>query len=187
MKSKTARRVAMTITVLRLPIVALFFLWVYTTHPPEGFFTALVLLALVEITDMLDGGVARRFGGTSELGAAMDPWSDSISRLTVYSALACVGLTSFALPIVMAMRDITVSYTRIITVSHGGSAGAYLGGKVKAWVQGVGAFALLSSPALDWSNGVQSAISWTVGVVTVLSMTEYIAGVFRVLREQKQG
>jgi len=76
---------------------------------------------------------------------------------------------------------VTVAYARVVIVTHGGSAAARLSGKSKAWVQGVGAFALLGGPLFAATGSYYTAVSWIVGVVTVLSAVEYIVAAFRSL------
>ena len=46
---------------------------------------------MIELTDALDGAIARARGVTSELGATLDPLTDSMSRLIVYWTLAAAG------------------------------------------------------------------------------------------------
>src|SRR5690606_15897420 len=80
-----------------------------------------VLLAISEVTDFLDGQLARRLGVVSETGAMLDPYSDSVSRLIVYWSLAQRDLTLSFVPLVMAVRDVTVAYCRITWVRQGKS------------------------------------------------------------------
>ena len=60
----------------------------------EGTWAILVATALVgavELSDLLDGHLARRHNVVSEFGKVFDPYADSVSRLTVYWALAMMG------------------------------------------------------------------------------------------------
>src|SRR5699024_10880691 len=66
--------------------------------------TLLVLLTLIEISDGLDGHLARKWEVRSEWGAMLDPYSDSVSRLIVYFGLGQSGLVHPALVLVMALR-----------------------------------------------------------------------------------
>jgi CDP-diacylglycerol--glycerol-3-phosphate 3-phosphatidyltransferase len=135
-----------------------------------------IILAISEVTDALDGFLARRLGVVSETGAMLDPYSDSISRLIVYWSLAWAGLALAIVPLVMAVRDVTVAYARITWVRKGKSVSARWSGKVKAVVQGVAAFALLWAPVYDdWTGEwVSTAVSWLVIAVTVYSAADYL-------------
>lgn len=143
--------------------------------------TCTVLLIAAELTDMLDGMLSRKLGVTSEIGATLDPYADSVSRIIVYWGLACAGLANVGVPLVLAVRDVTASYCRIVWVRSGKSAGARISGKVKAIVQAAGAFLLLLSPLFIPFTGswVTEAVSWCVIVVTAWSGCDYAAVTIR--------
>ena len=136
-----------------------------------------LLLALIELSDLFDGLLARRLGLVTEWGAMLDPYADSISRLLVYWGLACAGLTLAVVPLAMACRDVTVAYCRIVWTRHGQSVSAQWSGKIKAVVQGVGAFLLLYAASnLPFAGrGIIVAVSWVVLLVTLGSVVEYLA------------
>lgn len=136
----------------------------------------LALLLFQEVSDLLDGALARRLGVVSRWGQVFDPFADSVSRLIVYWALAQAGLALAALPLVMAVRDVTVAYSRLVATDHGGSVSARLSGKIKAWVQGLGAMFLTTAPLhVSWTgDGSPWIVSWVVLVVTAVSAVEYV-------------
>lgn len=111
---------------------------------------AIVLFAVAgceELTDFLDGRVARRTGTVSRLGGLLDPLADSLARLTMYFAMALAGWITIAVPLVMTARDIVVAYTRIVQALTGGKTSARTSGKFKAIVQGAGVFAIIALAA----------------------------------------
>lgn len=142
------------------------------------FFTIIcvVLLVLGELTDLFDGMMARKLNVVSETGAMLDPYADSISRIIIYWSLACAGLVTPLVPLVMAFRDISVSYSRVILSKAGKSVSAKWSGKIKAAVQGVGSVTLVLQPVM-WSWGLGNwtiqAGSWIIIIVTLASMIEY--------------
>jgi CDP-diacylglycerol--glycerol-3-phosphate 3-phosphatidyltransferase len=166
------------VTLSRIPL-AIAFAAVLAAYRPLGLGAILAcsaILAISEVTDILDGLLARRLGVVSETGAMLDPYSDSVSRLIVYWSLAWAGLALAFLPLVMAVRDVTVAYCRITWVRQGKSVSARWSGKVKAVVQGTAAFALLWSPLYvatigDWAS---TAASWLVIAVTIYSAIDYV-------------
>jgi len=176
----TRYQIVQLITVVRVPLaMALAVVLLQLADTPMRLATVMVLLSLAEITDLLDGWLARRWKVTSEWGAMLDPYADAMGRLIVYWAFACAGLTFPVVPLVMALRDVTVSYCRIIWSKQGGSVGAQWSGKVKAVVQGAGAFVLLLAttigPWLGDPSGltVRASTSWLVIGVTILSGVDY--------------
>jgi len=137
---------------------------------------AVGLVIIVELSDLVDGFLARKLGVVSEAGAAIDPWADSISRLTVFWALAVSGEVLAAVPLVMALRDVTVAYCRIAISRKGLSVKSMWSGKIKALVQGAGAIIAASCPLWQACAGgwPLAAVSWAVISVTVLSAAEYL-------------
>ena len=146
-----------------------------------------VLLACLafaeELTDALDGFVARRTGTASVIGGIFDPLSDSLSRLTIYFSLALTGCLSMAVPLVMAGRDIIVAYTRIVNAMTGGQTSARLSGKAKAVVQGVGIFVILVvgyalDPAKQAYDLVRRSAEIILIAATAWSLIDYLKGTF---------
>jgi CDP-diacylglycerol--glycerol-3-phosphate 3-phosphatidyltransferase len=166
------------VTLVRIPLAVIFAVVLLTQIKLTlGVLAACsVLLAISEVTDFLDGFLARRLGVVSETGAMLDPYSDSVSRLIVYWTLASAGLALAVVPLVMALRDVTVAYCRITWVRQGKSVSAKWSGKIKAVVQGFAAFALLWSPAYRAITGpwTVTALSWLVIAVTVYSALDYL-------------
>jgi CDP-diacylglycerol--glycerol-3-phosphate 3-phosphatidyltransferase len=164
-------------TLGRIPIAVLFL--VVLVYGQETTFTLIInlfLLLIIEFTDLYDGIIARRFQLVSESGATLDPFADSVSRLIVYWALATKGLVIAYVPLVMALRDITVAYSRIVLAQNKRTVSAKKSGKMKASVQAVGAFLALLGPYYwgfigRWSFYV---LSWIIITVTFLSTIEYV-------------
>ena len=140
------------------------------------------MIALCDVSDVLDGVLARRKGLVSEWGAMLDPLADSVSRLIVYWALAVSGMVLPFVPLVMAVRDIVVAYARIVLTRSGRSVAAKLSGKLKAWTQAIGApVAILASLYIagDWPG---HAVSWIVAGVTAVSAIEYVKAALQAAR-----
>lgn len=133
-----------------------------------------MVLGLLEASDLLDGLLARFLGRASDWGAILDPYADSVSRLIVFWALARAELALWATPLVMALRDITVAYSRLVLMRKGFSVSARFSGKVKAVVQGGAALLLVLGPLFWTVTWPATALSWLVILVTGLSAFEYV-------------
>lgn len=157
---------------------------------------AIIAVAIVgEITDTLDGQLARRTDNVTELGGLLDPLMDSLSRLIMFFSLGLVGWVTIAVPLVMGFRDIVVSYTRIIQARTGGKTSARWSGKIKAVVQAVVAPVVV---ACVWLAGAlpewRVAATWTIHglsalliLVTIWSMLDYIRGAWRGIHRMYTG
>lgn len=149
---------------------------------PWMWWAALIIAITAEFTDVLDGWVARRLGATSQLGAALDPLSDSLYRLSVFSAFAITGLMPAWLLLVFVWRDIVVAYARIAGASRGVSVGARLSGKVKAVAQGamqVGTLGLFAAWSSGWVGAPHAAVAGLAlitAAITAWSLVDYVRG-----------
>lgn len=174
------------VTLLRVPVSLAFAGVVVGLDPSNWFVIAglLLMLTVMEVSDGLDGYLARSRGVQTEWGAMLDPYSDSVSRLIVYFSLAVAGLIHPVVPLIMAFRDVTVAYCRILMTRSGQSVAAKTSGKIKAVVQGVGAYvAVLGGLYLpltgSWPIWVNSVL---VGGVTLWSIGQYAQGALQSVR-----
>lgn len=148
-----------------------------------GAWAAVGLLAIIELTDFLDGALARRFGVTGRFGELFDPYCDSIARLIVFFALASADLVPLWLPAVMAIRDVSVAYVRILCMHTGRKVAARFSGKLKAVVQGAGAIVFMTMfawPALDALAGqLRPVLAAIIAAVTLWSAVDYLIGALK--------
>lgn len=98
--------------------------------------TILVML-LAEVSDLLDGHLARRLAAASAFGKIVDPLADSLYRVIVFLAFLDAGWMPAWMVVVIVSRDILVSYLRIFSEQSGITMGARQSGKIKAVFQGV--------------------------------------------------
>lgn len=75
---------------------------------------ALVLFAIAAISDGLDGFLAKRFGWTSQLGAALDPLADKLLLVVVFVVATWLGLVPVWLTAAAVARDLAISIGAII-------------------------------------------------------------------------
>jgi CDP-diacylglycerol--glycerol-3-phosphate 3-phosphatidyltransferase len=137
------------LTISRIVVAPLFFV-VYAYPDVLGIsvgaipFLLIGLLAASEISDFLDGLIARRRNQVSELGKVLDPIADSIFRLSVFLAFTQGPI---ALPMLLVLcffyRDSIISMLRTLCALKGIALGARVSGKIKAIVQGATALFIL--------------------------------------------
>ena len=187
---------AYLLTFARLPLAGAFAVVVamQADGPSVPVAWAIVLFIIAgceELTDLLDGPVARKTGVASRLGGLLDPLADSLARLTMYFAMALAGWVTVAVPLVMTARDIIVAYTRIVQALTGGKTSARASGKFKAVIQGAGIFVIVGlAAAQDRLDAglvqiLRAAVAALIIAVTSWSLLDYVrgaAGGIRLLR-----
>jgi CDP-diacylglycerol--glycerol-3-phosphate 3-phosphatidyltransferase len=129
------------ITTLRL-ILAPFFFVVFLLpvfYPPwfvnGSQWTVPVLWALFiisEISDLVDGKVARRRNEVGDFGKLYDPFADVLVRITYFLCFVVTGVLPVALFLVVLYREFGMLFLRILMMKRGIAMGARMGGKLKA-------------------------------------------------------
>ncbi len=70
--------------------------------------TALLLILVAGVTDVLDGYLARRFRWTSWLGSVLDPLADKLLIVAAYVALAWLGSVPVWIAVLVVGRDAVI-------------------------------------------------------------------------------
>lgn len=129
---------------------------------------AIILIAYSELTDMLDGYLARRDNCITSLGKLLDPLSDSISRFIYFFAFGYMGLFPLWLVVILFVRDIIVAYIRTYMSLMGIAMGARWSGKAKALVQFGGQYLLLYALLVLYMNQGQSYSEEYLQMMTII-------------------
>jgi len=166
------------------PLFVVFFL-------AEGVWARVAVLALAlsfEVSDVLDGYLARKLYGPSDFGALFDPFADSVCRFTIFLCFMEGRFAHLWMVALIFFRDATVSFLRVLAAKRGIVLSARLSGKLKAVVQGIAIFAVNSLALAESLGRVTDArslgliICGVVAVVTVLSGVDYFVANLRVFR-----
>ena len=177
------------ITAMRLPLapLAVFFMWL---QEPWAYGVAAALALALEITDLADGWMARRYGVVSNFGKLFDPFSDAFCRFTLFLGLMAIGVADLWMILVIFYRDSSVSFLRTVAAVRNVVVAARPSGKLKAVVQGVGTqivfLALVAAAYLPDQTWLQLIPWWTMVVITVVtgaSFVDYFAGNRDILRD----
>ncbi|MFW5923488.1 MAG: CDP-alcohol phosphatidyltransferase family protein [Planctomycetota bacterium] len=136
------------LTLVRLALAPVF-IGLYVTGGTPAAVGALVVAVTFEVTDLLDGYIARSYDQVSSIGKLIDPMADSISRFSVFLAFVTENsVRDHPWPVLLAAvifyRDAIVAYTRIFSASTGVVLAARLSGKLKAVMQGSGIIIFLT-------------------------------------------
>jgi len=125
------------LTASRLFLAPLFFclfVWGGALGIP-GIVVAILLVALfaaIEVSDLLDGMVARNSGTTSSFGKLFDPFADVFARITYFVCFAWAGIMPLWILLVVLYREFGILFLRMLLAQRGVAMGARPGGKAKA-------------------------------------------------------
>ena len=89
---------------------------------------------LIELSDLLDGHFARSRNQESNIGKVLDPFADSLSRLTYFVAFAGARILPLWILLILVYRDVAVAYIRVMVSNSRVLMPARASGKLKAWV-----------------------------------------------------
>jgi CDP-diacylglycerol--glycerol-3-phosphate 3-phosphatidyltransferase len=133
---------ATIITSLRIALSPIFFV-LFTTGVHEAKASAATILLLwllfaaIESSDFVDGSIARKTGQVTDLGKVLDPFADSVARLTYFLAYLVAGILPAWVFLLVLYRDLGVSFVRLLAMRRGIAMAAQVSGKIKAFVYAV--------------------------------------------------
>jgi CDP-diacylglycerol--glycerol-3-phosphate 3-phosphatidyltransferase len=138
-----------------------------------------------EITDMIDGKVARKRNEVSDFGKFYDPFADTLVQLTYFLCFVMDGVLPVVLYLVVLYREFSILFIRNLMLKKGVAMGARKGGKIKtvAYIS-AGAFALASSsavrleldPRIGHRLGLVAAAVFALSVLAaILSLGDYLS------------
>lgn len=141
--------IANWITFIRIFISPIFLL-VYIEHNALEIsdqllpYVLLFLLGVSELSDGIDGYLARKYDIVTDFGKIFDPMADSIYRISLFLTFTQPPV-SLPLPLIFIFiyRDSVISTLRTICALKGFALAARPSGKLKAVIQAVAAFAVL--------------------------------------------
>ena len=139
---------------------------------------ALLVFLGAAATDALDGPLARRRGGTSAFGAALDPLADKILVVGALAALAIQGIAPAWAVVLILARELVAIEVRT-RAPHALRAGP--DGKAKTVLQ-VGAVAVLLATAAWPAAGLGTPANALLLAATALTV---LSGVRLVLRAKQ--
>lgn len=107
------------LTILRLILVPI----IFTLIIFEFYWAAFIFFLIANITDILDGRIARKYNLITDWGKLMDPLADKITQISTISALIIKGIIPFWILVIITVKElimIIVAFTlykkKIVTV-----------------------------------------------------------------------
>lgn len=125
------------ITVFRIILAPVFFV-IYFIPEWTGSFSAgsvyilIPMLIVMELSDALDGYIARKYNMVTDLGKILDPFSDVISRVTFFICFTFTGIMPLWTLLIIIYRELGITFVRMMMMGRGTAMAASIWGKAKA-------------------------------------------------------
>jgi len=184
------------VTLSRLILAPLFFiLYRYPLLPSLPTIVLLWLLFwVIEISDLVDGQIARSSSQVSDFGKLFDPFADVLARVTYFVCFAFSGIMPLWVFLIILYREFGILFIRMMLSFKGIAMGARPGGKLKAglyMVSGMLSLLLVTLERLALLPSFVPALRTTVlvafiaaGFLAIASFVDYVLQ-FRKLAAQK--
>ena len=138
-----------------------------------------------EITDMLDGMIARKRGEVNDFGKLYDPFADTLTQLAFFLCFVVDGILSPFLFLLVLYREFGILFVRNLMLKKGVAMGARLGGKIKtiAYIL-AGALALLAYSAgrlgagaglYRWLRIAANSVFAVSIIIAIVSFLDYVS------------
>jgi cardiolipin synthase len=128
-------------------------------------------------TDILDGLLARRFGGQSKIGQYLDPVADKILLTCIYIGLALGGAVPLWIVLLIIARDLWILLLSGIALrfTEFRNLQPSIWGKASTFFQIMGAVAVMAARAYgnDWFLKISTILIAGVAILAVVSGVDY--------------
>jgi len=172
------------ITIARIALVPFFVICLLNVNEPGGRwrYSAIVLFALMAISDVLDGFLARRLGETTPLGRFLDPVGDKllISSSMVLLALPETAIAGYHLPgwvaVIAIGKDVltVIGFALIYATTSQYFIEPRTWGKACTLIQSVlVAFALVAPDLPRSAIEAWPILGWTASILAIVAVIDY--------------
>ncbi|MFH0754219.1 MAG: CDP-diacylglycerol--glycerol-3-phosphate 3-phosphatidyltransferase [Candidatus Omnitrophota bacterium] len=121
------------LTLMRFFLTCIFIIFVQKGVDGAGWAMLVFLVAVA--TDFLDGYIARKYDLITPFGKLMDPVADKFLILAAFFMLAFEGLFPLWMVVVIAVREMLVTASRIQYMTRGQVIASEQTGKIKTVIQ----------------------------------------------------
>ena len=138
---------------------------------------AFAIFVVAGVSDAVDGYLAKRFNLQTELGAYLDPLADKALLITMYVALAVVGVLPATLAILVVFRDVLIIGAVIMSwlLDNPVKIRPLVVSKVNTAAQILLAGSVLGAKAFEIRMGLWSdVLLYLVALLTVASTAAYL-------------
>lgn len=167
------------LTILRLVAVPIFFLLMLN----GSIYLALCVFVLAEITDVLDGYIARKYQLITPFGKIADPIADKLMQLTALFMLAARNMVHGVIPWFVLIKDLFLIISGFIVIKT--KEKVDVSSKWFGKLTSVLLFIAILTTFCGAPRHLSDAIFWICLGVALFAAVMYIINYFRQVRLQK--
>lgn len=147
------------LSMLRLALVPAFLVFIVV----GDYVSALIVLVIASLTDLLDGYLARRLDQVTRLGQLLDPAADRLYIFAALVGLAANALVPWWIVVVIVARDVFLLVLGIVLANHGyGPLPVHQLGKVATFALFFGVPVIMLGLAFPVVEPVSQPIGWAI-------------------------
>ena len=182
------------LTVLRLIMVPVFFIsfclpeWFGEGARAVSVIMMLICYATAELSDLLDGKIARKHNLVTDLGKVMDPFADTLSHLTFFVCFYSLGLMPSLALIIIIWREFSMNFMRMLMMGKGKAVAANIWGKSKTVLYAIDSILSIAYIVASyfapgaWQNGYLiflTVMFYLAALASLLSFTTYMHAIIK--------
>ena len=182
------------LTVLRLIMVPVFFIsfclpqWFGEGAEVISVIMMLVCYLTAELSDLLDGKIARKYNLVTDLGKVMDPFADTLSHLTFFACFYGMGIMPSLVFIIIMWREFSILFLRMLMMGKGKAVAANIWGKSKTVLYAVVSILSIAYIVMshfipgEWQNPyslVLTVMFYLAALASLLSFTTYLSAILK--------
>lgn len=164
------------LTVMRLVLVPVFFIFFllerYTSLTLLSTIAMLVIYVCAELSDLLDGKIARKRGLVTDLGKVMDPFADTLTHITYFVCFLYSSIMPLWAFILIMWREFSILFVRMLLAKYAGKAmSANIFGKSKTVLYAITTLLSFVYMALSLFSNVSNSVFTTYKSVLYIFFT----------------
>lgn len=182
------------LTVLRLVMVPVFFIsfclpqWFGEGARVVSVIMMLICYVVAELSDLLDGKIARKYNLVTDLGKVMDPFADTLSHLTFFACFYGMGIMPAISFIIIMWREFSILFLRMLMMGKGKAVAANIWGKSKTVLYAVVSILSIAYVVAShfvpgiWEDAyriVLDVMFYLAALASLLSFTTYLSAIVR--------
>lgn len=178
LKKENIWNVPNVLTMVRMLMIPLFLVLFFTSH----LMGAMVVYVLAFATDVLDGGIARKYGLITNFGMLMDPLADKLMMVTALISLCVKGWVPLSALIPVVVKEVYMVVGSALLLKRKVVVSARLVGKLAT---GMFLLAIVTTFFHPVTHPVDQVFLWIAVILSLTAMVWYTWDIWKSLKNRQ--